>query len=66
MGYVLNKIKCAPLIILKRHVVLRINSVHLSLNLTITEQRAKKELSEAVEGGPEGLIRHFKVIVCVC
>ena len=66
MSNVLNKIKCAPLIILKRHVVLRINSFHLSLNLAVTEQRAKKELSEAVEGGPEGLIRHFEVIVSVC
>ena len=66
MSYVLNKIKCAPLIILKGHVVLRINSSHFTLDLTVTEQRAKKELSEAVEGRAERLIRHFKVIVGVC
>ena len=66
MGYVLNKIKCAPLIILKGHVVLRINSFHLPLDLTVTEQRAKKELSEAVKGRTKGLVGHLKVVVGVC
>ena len=66
MSYVLNKIKGAPLIILKRHVVLRINCSHLSLDLAVTEQRAKKELSEAVEGWAESFIGHFEVVVGVC
>ena len=57
--------KFAPGIALLRHVELRINCIHLTLCLRITEQRGNEELSEHVKGLFEAIVGDFEVVVCV-
>ena len=65
MRDVLDQIKLAPRIVLQGHIVLRVNSLHFTRRLCLTQQRAEEELREAVESLTEGVVRHLEVIIRV-
>ena len=65
MRDVLDQIKLAPLIVLQGHIVFRVNSLHFTRRLCLSQQRAEEKLREAVESLTEGVVRHLEVIVRV-
>lgn len=65
MRQVLNQIELAPVIVLKRHVELRVHCVHFPLRLRIAQQWAQEELSEAIESLAKGIIGHLEMVIGV-
>ena len=61
----LKKHEKSPIIALKTHVELTINSVHLTFSLTLSEKRANEKLSEAVKSSLETFVGAVKVVVGV-
>ena len=49
MRNVLDQIELAPLIVLERHIVLGVYSVHLTFSLGVSKQRAQEKLRESVK-----------------
>lgn len=56
----------SPVITLKTHVKLAINSIHLTFSLTFSEKRTNEKLSEAVKSSLETFVGAVEVVVGVC